>query len=303
MSDLEVGKERITQAIAQARAQYGRNVIFVEHLRNFGDCMHSTIVIRHYRKTIPDCTIVFGISEKYVSEFETLKSLPDGPHIIVGLPHGPQFPDDGPLRVAWTRYTATLPGVYKVVTPSVHPYGWRCGSMSEAIFHNADIKKLEVPRRPVLPIDIADYAWADSYMRHFQLTGNYVTMEYLSYSLKPHSLEWYTDLVKRIKCPVVGLAGKNEPLVAGMVDARGCTYRQAKVLIMRSKCFVGCASGNGLLTVSEGCETPMVEIVEPHISYRALGYVGPGVSERPYAVTGYDRTTADVASIVNQMIP
>ena len=299
MSDLEEGQARIAQAIAQARAAYGRNVIFVEHLRNFGDCMHSTVVIRHYRKVIPDCTIVFGVSERYASEFDTLKNTPEGPHFVVGLPHGPQFPDDGPLRVAWTRYAATLPGVYKVVTPSVHPYGWACGTIVDAVLHNAGIKKLEVPRRPILPIDIADYAWADQFMRHYQLTGPYITMEYISYSLKPHSIDWYTDVVRQLRVPVVALAGKGDPLVPGMIDARGCTYRQAKVLIMRSKCFVGCSSGNGLLAVSEGCETPMVEVAEPHMTHKAVGYL----SQRPYEITGYNRTPADVASIINRMLP
>lgn len=299
MGDLEIGNGRIAQAIAQARAQYNKNVIFIEHLRNFGDCMHSTIVVRHYRRVMPDCVVLFGVSERYASEFETLKSMPDGPHGIVPLPHGPEFPNDGPLRVAWTRYAATLPGVCKVVTPSVHPYGWRGKTIADAILYNAGITNLQAPRRPALPVDISDYAWADQFQAKTQLAGPFVTMEYLSYSLKPHDLGWYADLVSRIKRPVVGLAGSNEPIVPGMIDARGCTYRQAKVLIMRSKCFVGCGSGNGFMAASEGCETPMVEIIEPHISYRACKYI----SQRPYEVTGFNRTPAEVASIINRMIP
>lgn len=274
--------------------------------------MHSTVIIRHYRKVRPDCVIIFGVSERFAPDFATLKSLPDGPHIIVGLPHGPAFPDDGPIRVAWTRYAATLPNVVKVLTPSVHPYGWAQvashnrlgtrmgGSLVDAIFHNAGIKDkdLAVPRRPVLPVDIADYAWSDQFQAKHNLIGKFVTMEYISYSMPGHDLNWYADVVRQIRYPVVALAGLGDPLLPGAIDARGCTYRQAKVLIMRSKCFVGCASGNGLLASSEGCETPMVEVVEPHISHKACGYM----NSRPYQITGFNRSTSDIAVITNSMV-
>lgn len=303
MSDLEDGNRKIVAGVELARQLYPNRPIFVlEMLRMFGDICHSTIVLRHYRKTCPDAIIVWCISERYISEFETLKSLlpTDGPHVIVGLPHGPQYPYDGPLRVAWTKFAATLPGVAKVITPAVHPYGWKSGNLADAIFQNAGITKLAVPCRPVLPLDITDYIWADKFMGQHNLLGPYVTMEYISYSLKVHDLSWYAKLIPLIKHPVVIFGGKNEPIpqCANIIDARGCTYRQAKVLIIRSKCFVGCASGNGLLTVSEGCETGMVEIVEPHISFKALGFIN---THRPYNVTGFDRTPQEIASIVNSM--
>lgn len=298
MGDLEEGHARIAGAITQAKNTWpGKPIIFIEHLRNFGDAMHSTIIIRHYRRVKPDSVVIFGVSERYASEFETLKSLADGPHLIIGLPHGPEFPNDGPVRVAWTRAAAQIPGV-GVVTPSVHPYGWKGGSLADAIFHNAGIKALSVPRRPVLPVDIADYVWADQFMAKYALTGPFVTMEYISYSLKVHELDWYASLVKNIRCTVVGLSGPKEPPLPGAVMAH-CTYRQAKVLIMRSKCFVGCASGNGLLAISEGCETPMVEIVEPHISYKALDYLN---TPRTHVVTGFAKQPHEIAANVNSIV-
>jgi hypothetical protein len=171
------------------------------------------------------------------------------------------------------------------------------GSIADAIFHNAEITDLAVPRRPILPVDITDYAWADQFQSRHNLTGPFVTMEYISYSLKPHDTPWYSQLATFIKCPVLALGGKEDAALPGAIDARGCTYRQAKVLIMRSKCFVGCASGYGFLAASEGCETPMVEIVEPHISYKACGYM----SNRPYEITGFNRTPMEIANIVNRM--
>lgn len=268
----------------------------MEHLRNFGDVLHSTIVVRHYRRTSPNSIIVWGISERYVSEFDPLRAHPGGPHYIVGLPHGPPFPDDGPLRVAWTRRAREYN--IRVITPSVHPYGWESGSLSEAILANAGIMELEVPRRPLFPVDISDYAWNDQFLTHHQVR-RYITIEYKSYSLKAHSIEWYAELVQKLKLPVVSLAGKNEELIPGTVDCRGCTYRQAKVTIMRSKCFVGCASGNGMVAVSEECDTPMVEIIETSMCMPRLGYISNG---RKYRCTGWDVTPEVAARAINGMI-
>ena len=297
MNDLEVGKERIRQAVAAMKQQYpNAPIFFVKLLRQFGDVCHSTIVVRHYRRTNPDAVVIWGISEKYVSEFEAFKSLPDGPHMIVGLPHGPIFPYDRELRVAWVRYAETL-GI-RVIKCAVHPWGERSGSIIDSILQNAGIRHLAVPRRPVIPVDISDYSWCDQYLAQNQLWGWYVTLEYLSYSLPVHDLNWYAELIKLIKCPVVAFASKNEPMPAGAVDARGCTYRQAKTLIMRSKCFVGCASGNGLLAVSEGCETPMVEIVDRQNSYLPLKYLN---ANRVHSYTGFSKSPAEVAAIINSI--
>ena len=296
--DITVGNERIMAAVDKAR-RYGKPIIFVEHLRNFGDSMHSTIVIRHYRRAMPGAYIIFGVSERYASEYDTIKGHAQGPHDVVGLPHGPSYPYDGPVRIAWTKYAATLPGVVKVVTPSVHPYGWKCGTIADAILYNAGITHLLVPRRPFLPVDISDYVWADQFMRDHGLTVPYVTMEYTSYSLGSHNIDWYANLVRLIKSPVVAISGPNDKFVPGTIHCKHATYRQAKVLIMRSRCFIGCASGNGLLAVSEECETPIVDIIDDSLSFRKLGYI---ITNRVYINTGFDRTPEYVASVVNTFV-
>ena len=311
--DLDVGNSRIAKACSDAWNAWHKPIIFIEHLRNFGDAMHSTIIVRHYRRARPDCTVIFGVSERYAPDLETLKSLPDGPHIIVSLPHGPKFPYDGPLRVEWVKYARSLPHVTQVITPSVHPWGEnpraphhkrlgrRMGpSIADHILTNAGISSLQVSRRPVLPVDISDYAWADQFQGARGLTGPFVTMEYNSYSLGVHDLSWYSALVPLIKVPVVALAGTQDPQLPYAVDARGCSYRQAKVLIMRSRCFLGCASGNSFLCASEGCETPFIEVVEPHMSFQACGYITSG---RHYEITGFGRTPGEIANIINRLIP
>lgn len=296
--DLAVGHQRIQDAVTAVKASSSKPIIFVEHLRNFGDAMHSTIVIGHYRRTMPAAYVMFGVSERYANEFVTSVGLPDGPHSIVGLPHGPAFPYDGPLRVAWTKQAATLAGVAKVVTPSVHPYGWASGkrNLADAIFHNAGIKTLLVPRRPYLPVDITDYIWADNFQRQNNLLGLFVTMEFISYSIKAHDIGWYAELVKQIKCPVVAISGASDPSVPGAVNCKTATYRQAKVLTMRSKCFVGCSSGNSLAAVSDGCDTPLIEVIENAISFKTLKYVASG---RKYMNTGFARTPTEIAQYVN----
>lgn len=292
MTEFEVGFERIKDAVAKAA---GKPIIFIEHLRNFGDCCHSTIIIRHYRRTYPRHYVIWGISEKYTEEFKTLFSLVDGPHAIVSLPHGPPFPDDGPLRVQWARAAEKLPGVTMVIKPGVHPWGWQSGSLTDAIFHNAGITKLAVERQPVMPLDITDYQWSDKFLTDNKLE-KYITLEYRSHSLQTHPVEWYNEFVALSRLPVVYFGGLTDPVLPRGVNCLGCTYRQAKVMIMRSRCFVGCASGNGLMAASDGVTTPFVEVVDAHIGLQNLGYIH---KHRVYHCTGFAVTPTALANLVN----
>ena len=42
-----------------------KDTIFIEGLKNFGDCLHVSMIVNHYRKTNPSSHIVWAISEKY----------------------------------------------------------------------------------------------------------------------------------------------------------------------------------------------------------------------------------------------
>jgi len=168
-----------------------------------------------------------------------------------------------------------------VIRPLVGIWGWNVGgSIADNMFHNAGITALHVPRKPLLPVGIEDYAWSDEILRNYNLVGRkYGVLEYNSYSLSgpPHNAikppSWYNEMLSKVKYPVVFTGGKNDPPLNYGIDLRGCTFRQAKVMIMRSKLMVGCGSGLTMVACSDGVNVPIIELgIGPAISMNSCRY-------------------------------
>lgn len=296
MNDLERGHESIARAVAACRPP----VVVVECLRQFGDVLHSTLLIRHFRTIHPDRSVVWAISERYVDAFAAFTMSEMGPHAVAALPHGPPFPEDAQPRIAWVRAAAALPGVERATGCGVHPWGWKSGSIVDAFLDNGGVGggALAVPRRPCLPIDISDFAWNDDLQRHHGLSSGYVALEHVSYSLGSCGPDWYADLVRQVGLPVVALGAASDPPVPGAIDAHGCTFRQAKATIMRARAFVGCGSGLSVLAATDGCMCPVVELVDPHLSMAGIGYLARG---RPHSCMP-GRSAAAVAAWITAAV-
>lgn len=120
MSAISDGHEAIRDAVERCRPP----VVVVEMLRNFGDVLHSTVVVRHIRKTEP-VNVVWAIGERYVGQFKNFSLRELGPHAIAGLPDLPAFPEDADGRVSWVKVAKSLPGVSRASGCGVHPWGWK----------------------------------------------------------------------------------------------------------------------------------------------------------------------------------
>lgn len=286
------------EIIEGAVARCGAPVVVVEMTRQLGDILHSTVVVRQVRAAEPDVRVVWAISEQFAETFGTFSAAEHGgPHEIAAVPLLPAYPKDGPVRVAWVKQAAKLPGVRRAFGCGVHPWGWLRGSIVDAILINAGISRLSVQRRPWLPLSDADHAYAAGFVAEHHLEGGFVTLEYISYSLGTKPVQWYADLVRRCHLPVVALAASGEPAVAGAVDGRGTTFRQAKALIARSSCFVGSGSGLGVVAASNDCEQPVVELVGHALSMPGIGYRRPGDRHR----NCQDMSPTDVAAAVREI--
>lgn len=283
-------------AIAEAVTRVGTPAIVVEMHRQFGDVLHSTLVVRHLRVTSA-AKVVWAICERYVDAFRYFVVTQHGPHAVAALPELPKFPEDGPTRVAWVRRAQEIPGV-QAIGCGVHPWGWRHGNIVDAVLNNAGIKALAVPRRPWLPLAHNDLVFADRLISSRALHAGFVALEYTSYSLATNNLAWYTDLIQRLRFPVIALAGANEPLPEGAIDGRGTTFRQAKALIMRASCFVGCGSGLSIVAASNHCEQPVVELVTPALSMPEIGYRSADHHYRNM----HGASASEVARAVQQLI-
>lgn len=256
----EEGIRRLNKVIEQFDFPKDK-IIFIEGLKNFGDTLHSSVVVRHYRKKFPDHMIIWGISERYFKQFK--ESANAMGVVVFNMPHGATNED----RQNWKKEFGTI-GLYKSIFPLCAVSGWDVGgSIVDNVLHNADIKKLSVPRRPYMPHSGDDYAWHDRFCKKHNLKGGqYVVLEYNSYTLSkpPHNCTWpidkYNELVKLIKCPVVFTGAESDPALDNGIDARGCTWLQAKVMIERAGCLIGCGSGLSVLACSEGLSTYVIEI-------------------------------------------
>lgn len=262
---LQKGHDAISAALSSSRP-----CIVIEMTRQLGDILHSTLVVRHYRKTRPDAWVVWAIGERYVDSFQGFLPELFGPHAIAALPELPPFPDDGPYRVAWVKHASSQGAT--ALGCGVHPWGWKSGNIVDAVLQNAGIAKLEVERRPFLPISPEHEKWATWFIQKHCLGAGYVTLEHRSYSLAVQEPAWYERLVSTIRLPVISLGAESEAPIAGTINGHGTTFRHAKALIARSRCFVGCGSGLSVIAASNGCVQPMFEITEPALSAGAIGY-------------------------------
>jgi len=283
----KAGCAAITEAVSRCRPP----VIVVEMMRMFGDVLHSTIVVRHYRSARPDASIVWAISERYVSTFEPW--VGPGPHAIAALPDGVPYPADGPMRVAWVRCAAKLPSVERAIGCGVHPWGWKGGGdIVSAIFRNANISRLAVLRRPWCPWLPEDERWVDSFLQEHRLT-HFAALEFESVSLASLTAGDVSKLVSGVDIPVVALGAPGTALPDGVIDGR-CTFRQARTLIDRATCFIGI--GSGLTQLSATTSTPVIEMSPRDLSLQNIGYV----HGRVYRHVG---SISEVIGAVKDLVP
>lgn len=285
----ELGHQAIAQAIGTEPA------ILIEMTRQFGDVLHSTLAVRHYRAT-QQTRVVWAISDAYADAFSNFVPEVLGPHAIARLPALPAFPGDAPARIAWVSRAAQMPGV-RAIGCGVHPWGWKRGDIVSAILENAKIANLAVPRRPWIPLDLGDIAWADDFVQRNGLQGGFFALEYTSHSLGSRDPGWFADLARRLPLPTVSLGAASDPHVPSTIDGRGTTFRQAKALITRASCFVGCGSGLSVMATSDGCEQPMVEFCDP-----ALAATGIGYRQRSGRNAVLSWTSPDAVSVIRGML-
>jgi len=190
-----------------------------------------------------------------------------------------------------------------VIKPLVGIWGWNVGgSIADNVFYNAGITKLNVQRKPFLPVGIQDYAWSDDILRaHKLVSRKYGVLEYNSYSLSgpPHnavnSIDWYNEMLSKVRHPIIYTGGKNDPPLRYGIDLRGCAFRQAKVMIMRSKLMIGCGSGLTMVACSDGMNVPLVEInIGDTISMNGCGYGKSKIMKNP--------TPAQLADFINRTL-
>ena len=260
MNLVEKSKEIIKKVIAGYNWPI-KDTIFIEGHRNFGDCLHVSMIVNHFRKVHPTSHIIWAVSERYFEQFESFTA--QVPCVVFPLPHD-LTPDD---RQEIKKWSSNI-GFLKTIFPCVAVSGWtQSGNIVDNILFNAGIKELKVPRKPVFPHEIEDYQWHDQFIIKNGLLGRpYIVLEYNSYTLSkpPHNATWsidtYNEMLSKFSIPVVYVGSLSDPKLNYGFDARGCTWKQAKVMIQRAKLMIGCGSGLSMLSACSDINTPLIEI-------------------------------------------
>lgn len=276
-------KLRIATDLIQKFAD--KEATLVVQNRNFGDTLHSSVIVRHYKSL--GNKIIWAMSEKFVGEHR-LNPYADK---IVGLPHACE---------RWgcsyrTRLQKHVDDMFKMV---IVPFGkFRKSAflpdVASMYFDAAGIQKLSVPRRPIFATNNNDKH------RSRMLQFDYVFIEHV-HTRREWDIEGIRRVMNIIKLPVVYSGSMNDPELPGGIDHRGCTFREAKELIKRAKVFVGCGSGLSMIAASEGIRTPMIE-VGVRFTIAASGYRKTiSVPENPYRKPDPNRVAEAILNIFHQ---
>lgn len=241
--------------------------LLIKSTRNMGDCLHTTVIINHYKTLNPKRNIVWAISEQYVDAFKYFKY----PVEIVGLPHDMTLEN----RQKVTRHLKHL----GLISPCVGVTGENWGNnIAEQFFINAKIQTLAVPRKPILPFGDKDIAWANEFVNRHKL-DKFISMEYNSFSFDRRPvggiwpLENYAKFLELIDIPVVWIGHQGAPKFKHGIDGRGCTWRQAAALMKMSSLFLGSGSGLTMVAASRDVDRKIVEInIGRPVSMAGCGY-------------------------------
>lgn len=233
-----------------------RPKIVIEGLKNFGDTLHSSVIVRHFKKTHD--SVAWIVSDKYYNDLITTAKFLDVQ--LHPMPHSATQGD----RVTWKNYLNNN-GI-KCISPLCGVSGWNKGhNIVQAVMLNAGLHKLVTPPYPVLKHDKEQEDWFIEFKKQHDL-NQYIFLEYTSYTLSqpPHNATWsvesYNKLIPKLKYPVVYTAAASDPKLKHGIDARGINWRQAKVLMKNSHVMVGCGSGLSVMACVEDVRKKLAEI-------------------------------------------
>lgn len=274
----EKWSEGIDLAVDLLRASKRDQKILVEQNRNLGDTLHLIPIIRHYRVLHPDAEIVFIVAKPYANAW----AYNDDVNAIVTIPSLEPKP-----RIALRKKLLEFRKEIKVISPSIFPYGevwpelkWSYANIADQYLYNAGIKDLEPAggRRLIIKLDDNDRQWAADFATGHKLNRkNSCGLEYISYSHQPGwGMGEFKDLVvglKKRNIACVSIAGADEPIIPGTINAKGISWRQTAALMNHLGAFCGIGSGITMVAAAAEDQPKIIELaVSESITMKGCGY-------------------------------
>jgi len=278
---MEASRRAVGEAIAFLKRHHGSPKILIKQIRNLGDTLHLTPVIRHYRLKYPGAAIAFVVGQWYHNIHE------HNPHInglfLADHNASPQ------QRLALWPLIQNAKGIDIKIVASIFPFGelypqnkWCYETIADQYLHNAGIRDLKPLGGRALEAKLApdDVAFANRILEKH--ARNVVVFEYHSYSKPPvWQANHFSQLASQlgthgIKC--VSIAAAHEGLIQGTIDCRGITWRQSTAICSKAKAVVGVGSGITMLAAAANPQPRIIELgIANSVSMKGCGYA-PSIS-------------------------
>jgi ADP-heptose:LPS heptosyltransferase len=296
---METCAKAVEDAAAFLRKHPGSPKILVKQIRNLGDTIHLTPVLRHYRLKYPNAAIAFVVGQWYHNVHE------HNPHINgLFLGNHNATPQQ---RLALWPLIQNISGIDIKIIASIFPFGelhqqnkWCYETIADQYLYNAGIKDLHPLGGRTLEVKITqdDITFAERVMSRHD-APKIVVLEYHSYSKSPAwSSAQFQQLVGKlsnhgIKC--VCIAASNEGIIPGAIDCRGITWRQTTAILSKAKAIVGVGSGITMLAAAAVPQPRIIELgISSAVSMKGCGYA-PSISIANPTVDEVRRRIVEIA--------
>lgn len=274
-----IAKEVISDAITFLNKEPGLRIL-VKVTKNMGDALHALPIIKHYRLMYPDARIAFLTSELYGDPFKLNEDISTGGLFL--LPNG-LTPQE---RLALWPIIKENHQIDIAIIPAINPFqaiykqnAWSYPNITDQYLANAGIKDLKPlgGRRYTIKLSEDEKNWAKAFFNNRGINPNdCFILEYHSYSHPVHVKgEFLSRLLKNMPDPVKGIAvaGKNEGLPGGYIDARGISWTQTVALANLVPKMIGVGSGITMLCAGAENQPQIFELgVPPSVTMKNCGY-------------------------------
>ena len=246
MSLAEQGIRHINEVVNHFAKTYPKKEMFLlDSSGSFSECLAMSIIVRHLMLMMPSAVLLWGVPNRYHMQWEPYTK--EFGSIIFPFPDNPTNED----RIAWRDYAKTLE-LGDVQFPGLGITRAGIGFVKNFIL-NAGITKMLVRTIPLFPHDIKDTQWHDNLAVNGKFGGRpYIAIEYKANDER-------IDLIAKKTSDIIWIGEKDDKQVSG-IDARGCTMRQAKIVVMRAKAFISCTSDYQSLALCNGVTTKTFDI-------------------------------------------
>lgn len=240
------GIEHINKVVEHYAATYQKkDMILLDSSGSFSECLSMSIIVAHLKRMMPSAVLMWGMQRKYHKMWDVYTKTIGS--VIFPYPDDPSIDD----RVAWRNHAKTLE-LADVQFPGLGMVRPNIGFVKNFIL-NAGITKMLVPTIPVFPHDESDLQWHDALSASNNMLGKpYIAIEYKSGD------DRIALIARKTAGNVIWIGDKDDKQVT--VDARGCSMRQAKVVIQRAKAFIAVTEDYKNLSICDGLKTKTLDV-------------------------------------------